>query len=237
MKKNKLNQTEIAVIHGCKEMKMECEAITKSKLTPLSPIKMIMLGLILGYIILVIAYWPQSCTTKKSRSMPYITEKIRLLSDDEKIKIAVAEVIKSYPSKDPIGSYSLPKSKFKYGGSAPLKDPVAYRDMDEFFAINPSCCQIVQSYKIISQSAELNGIVDRISFWDRLDGTTTIVVVQYLLRYRDEHGAIQSYLKETYSVMGDCGEDKGGEFGPWYRDPKGRIFIYPILDIIFNKIF
>ena len=136
----------------------------------------------------------------------------------------------NYPKKNPKGSYSLPKNEFKYDGNIPPKEPVAYRDIDEFFAVNPNCCQITQRYKIVSQSAEINGSIDKISFWDQLNGTTTIVVVQYLLRYRDALGVVQSRLKETYSVMDDCGESRGVFYE---REPLGIILISPIFDFLF----
>jgi len=127
---------------------------------------------------------------------------MRFLSDQEKIKIAVQYIFERYPKVgdeawySPLGS----NSKIMKIKSWP-ENPVPYKNLNEFFAINPNCCKVTQDYRSIG------GEGDNTSAWGCISGKKSAIVgVRYLLRYRDENGDIQSKLKEIFPGISNCGE-------------------------------
>ena len=141
-------------------------------------------------------------------------DRMRFLSDEEKVKLAINNVLTEYPSKGFSEKFyrTLPKSDqdndlYLYGngssGGVP-KHPIAYMSLEEFVSLNPNCCQVTQDYHA-KYKDDLGG--DSTTFWSRVTGRkTSVVVVQYSLLYRDKAGKMQSKGMEFYSGMTNCGK-------------------------------
>lgn len=127
----------------------------------------------------------------------------RFLSDEEKLKIVVARVLLQYPKPNAVHDRLSPGNatpRWNTVKSWP-ENPIPYQDMNEFFTLNPNCCQVTTNYKSIG------GEGDNTNFWGRLTGSkSSIVGVKYLLRYRDENGAMQAKLIEIFPGISNCGE-------------------------------
>ena len=127
-------------------------------------------------------------------------KEFRFLSDEEQINIAVQYVLNRYPKKGDVTFYYLPGNREGERKLAWPEDPVPYKDMEEFFLVNPSCCKVGREYQSL-------GGRDSISFWGCVTGTETAIVgVRYLLRYKDGSGVIQSELKEVFPKISNCGK-------------------------------
>lgn len=100
--------------------------------------------------------------------------KMRFLSDDEKIKLAINEVLTEYPSKDysekfygnlPIYDQDADLHLYGYGSSGGVpKHPIAYLSLEEFISLNPNCCQVTLKYMqnikmILAVTIQLSGAV------------------------------------------------------------------------------
>jgi hypothetical protein len=77
--------------------------------------------------------------------------------------------------------------------------PIPYRDVSDFRASNPDCCEFVP----------LNsGLQDgEVYFWDVLQGRAARgVYLKYTIDYVDEQGQRQSARLEAQLVIGNCGQ-------------------------------
>lgn len=150
-------------------------------------------------------------------------DKKRVLSDDEKIRIVVEEILRSYGAKivdewiagPKLGEgHSIKSNKWVFGPGkrltweAPDSDikelpaqPIPYRDIDEFFSLNPDCCYVTQHYKS-PYDAEDGDIASSNPF----GGKSAIVVVTYVFKYKDETGMIQNEQLVVYRTMNNCGK-------------------------------
>lgn len=133
-------------------------------------------------------------------------DKMRFISDDEKIKLSVTRILKEYP-KLVDGKWKIRPGKGDDSNDWEAKSlpssPIPYREIDEFFALNPNCCYVTRHYQSIFNSD--GG--DDVTFGDCMSGRkTSVVVVHYLLRYRDEKGKLQTETLEDYSSMNNCGK-------------------------------
>lgn len=98
----------------------------------------------------------------------------KYLTEEEKIRVALVDLLKKYPP--PV--IRTPVEPRVSSLSAP-KNPIHYRDVDEFLSLNPDCCKV--------ESAELSMEGGKLTLLEKLTGTATdIVVVNYLVRYRDD---------------------------------------------------
>ncbi|MDD5755470.1 MAG: hypothetical protein PHN45_12065, partial [Methylococcales bacterium] len=79
-------------------------------------------------------------------------------------------------------------------------EPIPYRDIEEFFVLNPNCCQVTLNY--ITTGYEANPI----SCWERLTGWSAIVGIRYMSRYRDNKGIVQVKKIEIFPGISNCGE-------------------------------
>jgi hypothetical protein len=112
----------------------------------------------------------------------------RFLSEREKIDAAIRDALYSYPP--PLTSLR----------GAP-KDSIPYASVEEFRRINPDCCRLSNSAR---------GAPD-VSFLSRVQGTnSTYVLVDYLVRYRDEHGNVVSEHSSTFAAITNCGDAWSG---------------------------
>jgi hypothetical protein len=129
---------------------------------------------------------------------------MRFLSDDEKIRIVVADILANYP-KETNGKWKIPPGK---GDSSYIWEekfsparPVPYGDIDEFFAINPNCCYVTKYYDSIYS----DGGESADSFC-MFGGKSDVVVAHYLFRYHDEKGLLKTELLERYLGINSCGK-------------------------------
>lgn len=131
-------------------------------------------------------------------------DKKRVLSDDEKIRIVVADILANYP-KVVEGQWSIPPGESDGSTNWEKKflpaRPIPYLDMDEFFSLNPDCCYVTQHYQSIyvSEGGDVGGCG-----W--FGGKSAVVVVHYLFRYQDEKGEMRTELLEHYPAMNNCGK-------------------------------
>lgn len=122
----------------------------------------------------------------------------KVLSDQEKIRAVVRNVLKKYPPaviRTPIdGGWSL---------SSPDK-PIYYKDVDEFLALNPDCCELTQMRNL----EEGVGF----TFMERLKGTaSSFARINYQVRYRED-GAVKSVLSKNHFAISNCGEPQQEPF-------------------------
>jgi hypothetical protein len=164
--------------------------------------------------LLVLAFIASLILIGTLNCLGFCFDKMRVLSDDEKIKLAINKVLIEYPTKVFSEKFyrTLPKGDQEsdlhlYGngssGGVP-KHPIAYLSLEEFISLNPDCCQVTLNYHA-KYKDDVGG--DFTTFWSRVTGRkTSIVVVQYSMRYRDRDGKMQSRGMEFYSGMTNCGK-------------------------------
>ena len=144
----------------------------------------------------------------------------RVLSDKEKIEKVVVAVLNDYPKvfhrekwqgkasswELSDGQWIIPPGKGDESWKSQIMSrpsyPIYYKNVQEFFELNPNCCIVTQSYQSIYHDG--GGLV---SSWERLTGReSAIVVVMWLLRYIDIKGASQTKVLERYEAMDNCGK-------------------------------
>lgn len=122
----------------------------------------------------------------------------RVLSDEEKIRAVIKHVLQKYPPaviSTPVGH--------GWTVSAPLQ-PIHYKDVDEFLATNPGCCELTQT-----RSPE-EGV--GFTFMERLKGTaSSFARIDYQVRYWD-NGALKSALSKNHFAASNCGEPQQEPF-------------------------
>lgn len=164
-------------------------------------------------IILLISYWYLNLPPEG-----YCQTENRRLTDRERIEKVVRTVLNEYPraftpewpggsSEGTLsdGQWFKPTKKVGDGDIQIMykpSQPIPYRDMKEFFELNPSCCYVTQNYH--PAYGEGGGLV---SSWDRLTGEkSAIAVVTWKLRYIDNDGILQTEeAHESYRWMDNCG--------------------------------
>lgn len=135
-------------------------------------------------------------------------KQMRFISDDEKIKIAIGYVLKQYEyDKVIVDNGQVPKGEndnpLEFGSSAFPLYPIPYRDEEEFISQNPNCCHITFKHR----SNLYEGSAYEIGFWEFILGIkTSIVVVDYIFRYKDAKGHIHTKNASWFSGMNNCGK-------------------------------
>lgn len=150
-------------------------------------------------IILPITYWYLSAPP-----LGWCKSEGRILSDQEKIENVIAVILKEYPKEGDSKLFNSESYEPYYDGvqMRPAKYPVPYHDINEFLALNPTCCNVVQHY--VSPYKEGG---EYVSFFDHFTGRKTAVIsIKYLLRYKDESGEIQSKPWDYATGMDNCGK-------------------------------
>lgn len=118
----------------------------------------------------------------------------KYLTDKEKVRVAVADVMKLYPP--PVIRTSVGPSTWNV--DVPEK-PIYYRDVDEFLALNPSCCAISYVRK------ELESTGPRFS--DKATGAmSSFVDMNYIVRYFDVDNVVQSTAVKGFLPISNCGK-------------------------------
>jgi hypothetical protein len=137
-------------------------------------------------------------------------ENMRFISDDEKIKIAISHVLKQYEyNKEIVDSRQVPSGENDNSDEAgnylfPL-NPIPYRDEADFLSQNPNCCHVTFKYK----SKHYEGSAYEVGFWEFILGKkTSIVVINYIFKYKDATGKEHTKTADWFSGMNNCGELK-----------------------------
>jgi len=131
----------------------------------------------------------------------YCFKEKRYISDEEKIKIVVAHVMHMDELRGHEGLEFLhQEDRDRELAKRARETPVNYKNMDEFFALNQSCCTVTRKH------TDSEGETYVVGLWDRLCGfTSSLVVVKYLERYRDKKGVVHSTERETAPAISNCG--------------------------------
>jgi len=139
----------------------------------------------------------------------YCYSQKRFLSDEEKLNIVVKYILTFEVAMSQENSEYIERVKLvdkDKGQKLQLEkdqqgEYVPYHNIEDFFALNPSCCQVTTNYKSIG------GEGDTVSCWNRLTGfKSSVVGVRYLSRYRNSEGTIQSKPREIFPGVNNCGE-------------------------------
>ncbi len=134
----------------------------------------------------------------------------RFLSNEEKLNIVVKEMLASEVKKfeshkrvmllDKNDERRLQLEKYSPG------EPVPYRDINEFFALNPKCCSASDEY--IIGGGEYS--IAHITLWSRLIRAVSLVItIKYSERYRDSEGVIHTKPVSHDWVIDNCGDNHG----------------------------
>lgn len=118
----------------------------------------------------------------------------KYLTDDEKIRVALIDVLREYPPS----VIRTPIDPTKGGNLTVPKDPINYRDVNEFLYLNPDCCKVRPTETYTEGST--------VTLLEKLTGTASSVIeTNYLVRYRGEDGLERS-IKTTPSLhITNCG--------------------------------
>lgn len=132
----------------------------------------------------------------------YCAAEGRRLTDQEKIRIVVEQILAGYPKP----GESIDRVRIENGvrkwESIPKHPahPIPYRDINEFYSMNPDCCKVTKKFH------DGDGWVV-LPVLGRITGAySDYVTVTYNLRYRDEQGNEQQKIIKTYPVITNCGE-------------------------------
>lgn len=124
----------------------------------------------------------------------------KYLTDEEKIRVALVDLLRKYPPAVVDKTVTAGQGR---GRSAPV-NPVRYRNVDEFLFLNPDCCKVRSvTYPELDVSPECIGSHDLV---DTLMGVATCAIeVTYLVRFKDEHEAVQSIKTTGWLHISNCG--------------------------------
>lgn len=129
----------------------------------------------------------------------YCYEQKRYLTDQEKIEIAVREILRFYPP-------TLTEYGVSQGGENVVRwfspeKAIPYQSVEDFFKINKECCEITDYEK-----GDFGQKGERISRLNKLLGDTSDNVrVRYRVRYFDERGSLMTRQYESYIAISNCG--------------------------------
>jgi hypothetical protein len=149
----------------------------------------------------------------------YCFDQGRYLSDDERIRHTAEVILANYPSITyaydalPKVGYEVVRDKSRCCGEGDASrfdgskggtaiDPkrlILYRDIEEFFAVNPDCCRFARE--------GLYGELGRVdALWPKITGYSAgFVSAKYRVRYRDADGKVQSKLSAVSWSYTTCG--------------------------------
>lgn len=121
----------------------------------------------------------------------------KYLTDDEKIRVALVDLLKKHPPV--VMRSSVEANVFNM---SPPDNPILYRNVDDFLSRNPDCCSV--RYHTFPAPEMQPDVMPPLS--DILTGTATrVVIVTYLVRFKDERNVEQSVKTTTYLHINNCG--------------------------------
>lgn len=142
-----------------------------------------------------------ACTTAGALNYSgFCIKEGRHLSDEEKIANAIHDILDQYPP-------AVIRKEISQGvyHRSPPPNPIAYRGLEDFFALNPGCCRIVISRGNEGgpPTRDIGGPPD---FWSRVTGgVSAYVEVLYRVRYRTSGGEEHSERVEATPAISNCG--------------------------------
>ncbi len=130
-------------------------------------------------------------------------KQFRFLSDKEKIKIAVTDILTGYPKRGYVHDQLNTKNGVPQWNTinAWPENAIPYRNIDEFFEVNSSCCQVTTNYISIGGDGDTVGCLNRLTGFK-----SSVIGIRYLLQYRENDGTVQSKLIEIFPGISNCGE-------------------------------
>jgi hypothetical protein len=154
------------------------------------------LGLICVAATATIGYGAYLAYLVRSTYTGYCHAAEKYLTDDEKIRVAIADVMKQYPPSVILRKHDADAA---VEGYLPPENPIYYRDVDEFLAINRNCCSISILYKGPESFSA--------GFKEKVTGTMSgVLSVRYLVRYLTPIGTVQNILIVDQLPMSNCGK-------------------------------
>ena len=130
----------------------------------------------------------------------YCFEQKRFLTDDEKIRAVVREILVRYPkSGDVVHELKIVDGKRVWTKRKKWPEsPVPYESIDHFLRLNPDCCSV-------SDLATYGTGLVKISVMQRVLGRASdFVRINYYLRYLDEKGNENKKLIQDERVVNQC---------------------------------
>jgi cbb3-type cytochrome oxidase subunit 3 len=115
----------------------------------------------------------------------------KYLTDDEKIRVAIAHEIRRYPRTE---RYTDSGLLVEY---LPPQNLIPYRDVDEFLTINPNCCQLRKK-----RNSEQPVLLFR--EWTT-GAVTSFASIAYQDRFLDEESNSKIILRTAYPALSNCG--------------------------------
>lgn len=145
-------------------------------------------------------------------------EKMRFLSDQERIDIVIKNELKSYMQFEgtqihwPLGEYGSAEYKkqttvgtpeyFERTKVAIFGMPIPYININDFFKQNPNCCQVVRSVK------HSEGLFEVTVFGCLTGQAPYLVNTKYMVNYTDKEGLVRSAPVSGFYKMSSCGDIK-----------------------------
>ena len=115
----------------------------------------------------------------------------RYLSDEERINLAITNILQTYPpvlTENAVGVIHAKRPD----------NPIYYADIAEFKLINRNCCNITMKTN--------DGEGYQVPMYSRIMGSISgLVHVKYIIRYKDKQGVELSKNHETYPAITNCG--------------------------------
>lgn len=118
----------------------------------------------------------------------FCVKKARFVSDEEKIEMAINEII-LYSQGDLI----VPKQA---DGATVLK-AISYKDVEDFKKINKDCCEIT----IRASEGDSPPVLCKI-----LGSFSSYAHIKYITRHVHKNGVVEVYRVNAYFHMSNCGE-------------------------------
>lgn len=123
--------------------------------------------------------------------------KLRFLSDQERIEIAVRRSVSISESADSVIETTQGIDGAHY--YTKVQDVIPYENLEEFYALNPNCCEVSRRVKV----SEGHLIV---SWYGCLSGISPYFVRgKYTLRYKED-GQVKTEPREFAYYISSCGK-------------------------------
>jgi len=149
----------------------------------------------------------------------YCFKEGRFLSDQEKYRLVVERKIRYGSPFRPVKPIPPGRNFWSdvrgdkvshwivEGHDGPV-EPIHYRSADEFFALNPNCCEM-RGYIISGSEGPFEP-----SFWDRAFGDCSggVVRVTSIARFRDQAGIERELLATSEAMLSNCGMELSTPF-------------------------
>lgn len=131
--------------------------------------------------------------------MGFCFKECRMLTEEEKISIAIDYVLGAYPPV--IDLYKGGEGDLVSAGRGLPDKPIYYSSVAEFISVNKNCCRVTRNGR--------EGYTTRLEH--RLVGSSNAFVeVRYAVRYLDENKAVRSEARVDFIAISNCGHPWSG---------------------------